>query len=200
MKFIARTIFNVILLGIVSGCVSMQQMQNGMDEIDLFWGEVNQKIISSKGSKVYSKEVSKCLDAAKKTALQLGFSITEESNNSLILRALTPAPFTKDEYRDIKDIEEPMMQAMVANHVGKFYSKLFTIDDKGLFYIIVKINISQNSAYDGSLVQITFQLYPKNDDDMKGFVYGLNPPPEAVRKGLDKWWNAFESNLETTQR
>ena len=64
MKILAGIIFTVILLGIVSGCVSMQQMQNGMNEIDTFWGEANQKIISSKGTRIYPNKVIDCWNAA----------------------------------------------------------------------------------------------------------------------------------------
>ena len=48
-------------------------------------------------------------------------------------------------------------------------------------------------AEDKSLVRVSFRIDPK--EDIKGFLYGHNPPPESVRKGLEKWWKAFESNL-----
>ncbi|MCP5273858.1 MAG: hypothetical protein H6936_03185 [Burkholderiales bacterium] len=164
-----------------------------MDEIDSFWGEVNQKIISSNGSRVYFKELNQCLDAAKKTAIQLGFTIKEENNTSIIVIALTPAPFSKDEYKAIKAIEEPMMQAIAANHVGKFYSNFYTLDESGKFYVTGKVNITSEKVKNKTLVQISFRVDPR--DKIKGFVYGHNPPPESVRKGLEKWWDAFESNL-----
>lgn len=44
-----------------------------------------------------------------------------------------------------------------------------------------------------TLVQISFRIDPK--EELKGFIYGHNPPPESVRKRLDKWWYVFESNL-----
>jgi len=193
MKFIARIIFNVILLGIVSGCVSMQQMQNGMNEIDAFWGEANQKIISSKGTRIYPNKAIDCWNAAKESAIQLGFTITEESNNSILTaQALTPTPFTVDEYKSIKTIEEPMMQAIAANHVGKFYSNFYYLDEGGEFYVTVKVQISPE-ADDKSSVRVAFRIDPK--EDIKGFIYGHNPPPESVRKGLEKWWYVFENNL-----
>jgi len=193
MKSVARIVANIGLLLLIAGCVSMQQMQNGMDEIDSFWGEVNQGIISSGGSRLYSVEVTECWNAAKKTATQLGFTLTEESINSILTaRALTPTPFTADEYKAIREIEEPMMQAIAANHVGKFYSSFYTLDDGGKFYVTINIQITPE-AEDKSLVRVSFRIDPK--EDIKGFLYGHNPPPESVRKGLEKWWKAFESNL-----
>lgn len=193
MKILAGIIVNVILLGIISGCVSMQQMQNGMNEIDAFWGEANQKIISSKGTRIYPNKVIDCWNAAKESAVQLGFTITEESNNSvLIAQALTPSPFTVDEYKAIKAIEEPMMQAIAANHVGKFYSNFYYLDEGGKFYVTIKVQITPE-ADDKSLVRVTFRIDPK--EDMKGLIVGHNPPPESVRKGLEKWWHTFENNL-----
>ena len=193
MKFIARMVFNVILLVLISGCISMQQMQNGMDEIDLFWGEANQKIISSKGARTYPNKTLDCWYAAKESAIQLGFTITEESNNSIFTaQALTPTPFTVDEYKTIKAIEEPMMQAIAANHVGKFYSNFYYLDEGGKFYVTIKVHITPEIE-DKSSVRVSFRIDPK--EDIKGFVYGHNPPPEAIRKGFEKWWYAFESNL-----
>lgn len=168
-------------------------MQSGMDEIDSFWGEANQKILSSKGSRIYSIDQANCWDAAKKAINQLGFTITEEDiYSTLIARSPTPAPFTVDEYKAIKVIEEPMMQAIAANHVGKFYSNLYTLDSGGNFYVTATVKITPNEL-DKTLVQLAFRIDPKKE--IKGFIYGHNPPPESVRKGLDKWWGAFESHL-----
>ena len=193
MKYISILTFNVILLVLISGCISMQQMQNGMNEIDAFWGEANQKIISSKGTRSYPNRTIDCWNAAKESAIQLGFTITEESKNSLLTaQALTPTPFTVDEYKAIKTIEEPMMQAIAANHVGKFYSNFYYLDEGGEFYVTVKVQISPE-ADDKSSVRVAFRIDPK--EDIKGFIYGHNPPPESVRKGLEKWWYVFENNL-----
>lgn len=193
MNSVARIVANIGLLLLITGCVSMQQMQNGMNEIDSFWGEVNQGIISSGGFRLYSVEVTECWNAAKKTATQLGFTLTEESINSILTaRALTPTPFTVDEYKAIREIEEPMMQAIAANHVGKFYSNFFYLDDGGKFYVTAKVYIAPETNNKSS-VRVSFRIDPK--EDIKGFVYGHNPPPESVRKGLEKWWKAFESNL-----
>lgn len=175
----------------------MEQMQNGMDEIDSFWGEVNQKIITSNGSRVYPQKMEQCLDAARKTAMQLGFTIKEESDTSITISALTPVPFTNDEYKAIKAIEEPMMQAIAANHVGKFYSNFYTLDKGGKFYVTGKVNFISKKINNKTLVQISFRIDPK--DEIKGFIYGHNPPPESVRKGVNKWWHAFENNLNVSE-
>ncbi|AKH38457.1 MULTISPECIES: hypothetical protein [Nitrosomonas] len=193
MEFFGRQILIVTLFILVAGCVSMQQMQSGMDEIDSFWGEVNKNILSSKGSRIYSADKPKCWDAAKKAITQLGFTVTEEDIYSkLIAKAPTPLPFTMDEYKNIRVIEEPMMQAIAANHVGKFYSNFYSLDSEGNFYITAIVSITSKEL-DKTLVQLTFHIEPKKE--VKGFVYGHNPPPESVKKGLDKWWNAFESHL-----
>ena len=85
------------------------------------------------------------------------------------------------------------MQAIAANHVGKFYSNFYTLDESGKFYVTGKVNITSEKVKNKTLVQISFRVDPR--DKIKGFVYGHNPPPESVRKGLEKWWDAFESNL-----
>ena len=197
MKFNIKIISNVILLGLVSGCVSMQQLQSGMDEIDSFWGVTNQKIFSSQGTRNYPNKVIDCWDAANKSAIQLGFTILEKNDNTtLTARALTPAPFTVDEYKAIRVIEEPMMQAIAANHVGKFYSNFYYLDEGGKFYVTVKVHIIPEIG-DKSSVQVSFRIDPK--EDIKGFVYGHNAPPESMRKGLEKWWYAFENNLSSSK-
>lgn len=191
--FAAKIFTNAILLALIFGCVNMQQMQNGMNEIDSFWGEVNHKILSSKGTRVFSCKTINCWNAAKDSAIQLGFKVIEESNNSIFTAlALTPTPFTVDEYKAIRVIEEPMMQAIAANHVGKFYSNFYQLDNGGNFYIVARVQITP-MVNDKSSVQISFRIDPKEKSE--GFIYGHNPPPESVRMGLEKWWNAFEKNL-----
>lgn len=190
-----KKLLHCLLMILLSGCVSMEEFQNGMNEIDSSWGGINARILAAHGRKTYSTSISECIEAARNTATQLGFSIIKEDSHSVIAQALTPAPFTKDEYKAIKNIEEPIMQAMAAHHVGKFYSRIFYLDEKGFFYITATINVT-NTEKDGySLVQIDFSIEPKKEQ--KYFIYGKNPPPEAVRKGLEKWWITFDNNLQT---
>ncbi|SEN73148.1 hypothetical protein [Nitrosomonas marina] len=192
-KLALKLIIIYFIVTFTTGCVSTQELQHSMDAIDSFWGGINSKTLASQGSRTYSNNVDKCMKAAKNAAGQLGFTIIEESSNSLIVQSLTPNPFTKEEYQAIKEIEEPIMQAMASNYVGKFYSTIFVLDDSGNFYITARIEILSIRSQEESSVKIAFKLHPKNKS--KWIIYGTNPPPEAVKKGLEKWWNAFEENL-----
>ncbi len=193
MKSYVRAVVAATLLVLSAGCASMQQLQSGMDEIDSFWGETNAKILAERGMRVYSAEQTRCWDAAKKTANQMGFTITEEIANSGLLtaKASAPLPFTDAEFKDIKKIEEPMMQAVAANHVGGFTSSFFILEPKHND-VIVKVHVTPEGS-NSTRVQLTFQLDYKGPNI--GVIVGHNPPPEAVRKGLDKWWSAYEKNL-----
>jgi len=195
MEIHEKLLLRLIPIVFFSGCVTMSQMQNGVNEVDMLWGKINEKILISKGSRSYSISNTKSWKIATQTIKQLGFTVTEEHPYSeIIAKASTPTPFTVDEYNDIRKIEEPMMQSMAANHVGKFYSNFFRLDSEGNFYAIVSIKVLSKD-HETSRIQLTFKIEPKEEIKPKDFVYGQNPPPEALKKALDKWWIAFENNL-----
>lgn len=195
MIFFIKATLAAIFLVLISGCASVQQMQSGMNEVDSFWGEANAKILSERGARVYSANQTQCWDAAKNTATQLGFVITEQVAVAGVLtaKASAPLPFTDAEFQDIKKIEEPMLQAVVANHVGGFTSNFFILEPKHND-VVVQVHITPEGS-NSTRVQLTFKLDYKGPKI--GVVVGHNPPPEALKKGLEKWWSAYEKNLRT---
>lgn len=183
----------------LTGCTSMAQMQSAMNEIDYFWGDANQKILNTDGARIYSATKSEVLKAANAAAVKLGFK-TSYYTDRINMVAQIPTPFTKEEYASIKKVEETMMQAIAAKHVGKFTSNFFTLSDKD-FNIIADFLVSDHTAnqivIEGkSLVAISFSL--EFTGNAYGMIYGHNPPPEALRKGLKKYWDTFENELGKT--
>jgi len=198
MKHLVISAKKMIILAAVflTGCASMPQMQSAMNEIDYFWGNTNQKVLNTDGVRMYSATKNEVLEAANAAAAKLGFK-TSYYTDRINMVAQIPTPFTKEEYASIKKLEEPMMQAIAAKHVGKFTSNFFILSDKD-FDIIADFSVSDHTTnptvIEGkSLVAISFSL--KFTGNAYGMIYGHNPPPEALRKGLKKYWDTFENEL-----
>lgn len=191
LKLITKVIQAIFLCSFLSSCVNLQQIQAGMDEVDSYWGVINKKTLVNDGVREYEIKTTVANDVAIKSAKDLGFTIVESSQSFLSFKAKTPTPFTDAEYKKIKEIEEPMMQAAAATKVGTVTSKLFYLETgKNYVNAYVRFEALGDSK---TKISVDFTLEPIGDT--YGLVYGKNPPPEAVKKGLEKWWQAFEANL-----
>ncbi len=85
------------------------------------------------------------------------------------------------------------MQAMAANHVGQFTSGFFYLNS-GQNEVLVDVTLNSQTQ-DATNVKVDFRLRYIGKASL---IYGDNPPPEAVRLGLKKWWGAFDSALAKT--
>lgn len=190
---ILRALLLVSVSVLVTGCASQQQMQSAMNEIDAFWGEANQRIFLQQGIRTCPHPPAQCLRVAKYTASSLGFTVQQESTSyqQFTAAARTPKPFTDSEFQAIKKIEEPMMQAIAATHVGSFTSGFFYLES-GSNDVILDARSFFNPTTGQPMIQVEFRL--KYRGPTTGIIYGKNPPPEAVRLGLKKWWLAFDKN------
>lgn len=182
---------SITLLTLLSGCATKEQFQAGLNDIDAHWGKTNAKILAEKGIRTFPACQQKCLLAAKNATMELGFSIEKESSNSLTGKASGPTPFTEDEYKEIRAVEEPMMQAAAADHVGGFWSSFFKLQS-GKSWVIIDVYVSPNGTSKTD-VRVSFRIQQKEVNP--NIIVGNNAPSEAVRKGLDKWWSAFDKNM-----
>lgn len=196
LKNLAK-IFPFLIAIFLTGCASMAQMQSAMNEIDYFWGNTNKKILKIDGVRLYSASQNEVIKVASATGTMLGFE-TYEFKDRVRMVAEIPTPFTMDEYESIKKVEEPMMQAIAAKHVGKFSSNFFILSDKD-FDILVDLYVTDKTTYpivpDGKVL-VSVSLSLRYTGNPSGMIYGHNPPPEALKKWLKKYWDAFEKELE----
>lgn len=201
MRSITISIRLVLMLIILflGGCASMEQMQRGINEIDRFWGESNKKIINAYGARLYAANKQDILRSSCAAARNLGFNSTVYANEVKLV-AKIPSPFTADEYKKIKEVEEPMMQAIAAKEVGQFTSNFFYLSDKDFN---IHGTLQATDHYDNpnvaeGKVLVSINFYLQYIGSTYGIVFGHNPPPEAVRRGLAKYWAALDKELQVS--
>lgn len=177
----------------LSGCANLGQMQSALNDIDGFWGQSKRNILAEKGSKVLPVSISHAKRSVSEAARSMGFVLVRDSDSSLNFRARSPLPFTEDEYTKIRTVEEPIMQAMAANHVGGFTSSFFVLSS-GDTDVLVDVRLEPKSQ-DATLVKLDFTLQWVKGRQQSGLLLGEHPPPEALRRGLDKFWDAVQRSL-----
>ncbi len=194
MQSIYRFLASVALVAL-TGCASMEQMQAAMNEIDQSWGSINRKFIAENGSRHLPVSLEQAKHAVAAGITSLGFERTHETFTSRTFKAPSPAPLTEAEYEQIRIVEEPIMQAMASNHVGSFTSSFFVLSSNYKKMITV-FYVRFDSNYEfTTLVHLNFTLEWVGGPRQEGLLYGENPPPEAVRRGVDKVWNSILENL-----
>lgn len=187
-----RLFLIVLTVAALGGCASLEQFQSAMNDIDQFWGDVNRKTLRERGVATMQIPIDQAARIVDQASKELGYAKADEragAKRALIYFAKSPKPFSDDEFNEIRSVEEPMMQAMAAKHVGSFTSNFFYLSS-GEATIVTTIYLTQLDE-NSTQVNVDFRVeWPAYMKKNTGLLLGQNPPPEAVKRGLDKFWAA----------
>lgn len=191
--FFARLVVPVAaVLLLLSGCASLDQIQAAMSEVDQFWEKTNRETLARSGSKLVPAPVDRTAAAVRATATSLGFAeVPSAGPTNLKFKARSPAPFSEAEYKAIRVVEEPIMQAMAATHVGHA-SSFFVLSSSDTNTLL---DISLAPQGDSTRVAVDFELEWIKGRKQSGLLLGTQPPPEAVRRGLEKFWTSLDKTV-----
>lgn len=192
--FFLRSALLAIFVIFFTGCASLGQMQAAVTEIDDFWGQTNRKILAEKGSKILPVPVDRAVSAVRAAAASLGFT-EQPSNlvNVLRFKAKSPTPFSEEEYKKIRIVEEPIMQAMASTHVGSMTSSFFVLTSSDT-NTSLEVRLSPQGS-ENTLASLAFSLEWIKGNKQSGLLLGTQPPPEAVRRGIDKFWGSVSRSI-----
>lgn len=196
MKKILLLLF-ILLISNLFGCASKQELQRALNSIDSTWGSTNSIYFAQDGARKYTISMADSREILYKTMKELKLEYqTDRSNDatSFYFMATAPTPLTQDEYDEVREIEEPMMQAIAATDVGKFTSNLIVLSDGSDFDIIIHVVLQEGES--DTEVQLDLSMRYKKPNSF--IVYGTQPPPEAVRIGLKRFWHTFENHAKAT--
>ncbi len=208
MKKPCLLILMFIIASSLIGCASMDQLRRGLNAVDSFWGETNEKYLSKYGERTYSIDINTAVSAMHKAINDISdLSLDDEHRISktesyIIYKGIVSTILSKEEFKKLKKVEEPMMQAIAANEVGDFTSHFLVLTHGDNFNIIVKITFKEldtNFSISKNLrpnthIKFNFKMYPNKED--KHGLYGENPPPEGVKIALVKVWNSFDDQIK----
>ena len=107
-----------------------------MGAITSAWRNNNFKYLQKDGVRVYKMEIEAAKQSSFAAMKELGFQLqndtTDRSANVAYLdfKAIAPAPLSKEEYQKVKEVEEPMMQAIASTEVGDFTSSMYVLSSR----------------------------------------------------------------------
>jgi hypothetical protein len=197
-----QRIFLIVLLlsGFISGgCASKAEIQLGMDAINNTWRNTNFKYLQKYGVRVYKMDIQAAKQSSLAAMKDLGFQLNNDNTDQstkvayLGFKGIAPAPLSKEEFKKVKEVEEPMMQAIAATEVGSFTSNMFYLSNSKDFEIIVNIKMIENLPKTN--IYLDFNMYYRKPNPF--IMYGDQPPPEAVKMSIKKFWNAFDKNANS---
>ena len=187
--FVATILLVVFFL---PACLSLPKIQRGMDKLNDTWKKTNTDLLKTAGTREYKITKKVGLNAMVMAATELGFIVDqmEYETGFITAKAPIPTPLTKEEWANLKKIEEPAMKAIVTNEVGSWTANVFILRDEGFDVIL---NVHMLERRDDLQINLRFALdYTGPPRPIAG---GQQPPPESVRLALAKVWDAFERSL-----
>lgn len=178
----------LISMTFLSGCTSISDINAGFKRVDRAWQLEYQKTEDLYRYRVIDAPMVTTFDQVKKTFLDLGMPIQKSSlsDGYLIAENVAPNPLTKEEWLQVREIEQPRVK-----EIGGW---MFSLNEDPSGYIVV-VKASMTATKNKTLVLLDYKLRMPKYERM-GMTPSEHAPPLAVQLGSLKFWNALKINLK----
>ena len=176
-----------------AACVTDKQYNRAIFRVEAAWKEVNEQILETEGKRRFTATKQQCFLAGQMAASRLGMVVEQQSFDTgfLFVSGPAPTPLTMDEWALVQEAETENLRSLLVQDLG-VVSWLVTLDPSGKD-VLANIFISEQN--EGAEISIGLRL--RSTGDKAGKKKRLQPPPTAMRIGLNKFWAAFEAELAT---
>jgi hypothetical protein len=140
--------------------------------VDIQWKEVNDKTFEERGRRTIQASKREAFLAARSAAIRM---------NMVVL--------TNDEWAEVEKRDTPKMQKIVQPELGML-SELATLDPSGK-EVLANVLVTERDNGIEVAVQMRLRVVNVKTDRVRR----MQPPPTALRIGLDKFWGFFEEEL-----
>jgi len=189
---ISKLSFNVLVMLLISGCATIQDVNLARMHINNVWRSEDQKIKLDIGTKTFDASYDMTYEAVIRTLLKLGFLIEKQKTEAGVIYAIAqaPTPLSEAEWNEVKMVEEPKTKKMASQYLG--LSSIFA----GLHTDGVEVHVLSfiQPADKGTRVSFEYILL-----DHKAEAMGLNPktyaPPTAARIGTVKAFKELDQQM-----
>jgi hypothetical protein len=177
----------VSLLIVLSGCVSIGDVNQAIGRIDRVWQLEYQRTEDEFRYRVIEADYQTTYQGVKRTFLDLGMAIQSGNPDSglVVAEATAPTPLSREEWKEVARIENPR-----SKEIGGWFLELRG-DPKNY---IVTLGAGLKSVSGKTFVLLEYSL---DNPQMRGM--GIRPskyaPPLAVQLGCAKFWNRLTDNL-----
>lgn len=180
-------LFSLFLSVVLSGCVSIPEINAGFRRIDHAWQLEYQKTRDLFRYRVIDAPYRAVYTQVKKTFLDLSMPIQKAdiTKGVIIAENEAPTPLTNEEWKQVAKAENPRLK--------KLGGWMFSLGDDTKGYIVTVI-AGLHTIGSKTIVLLDYKL------DMPQYrQMGITPskfaPPLAVQLGSIKFWKQLESNL-----
>ena len=191
MRYTLRMVGIVSLALLAAACVTKTQYNKAILKVESAWKEINDQTLASEGRRVFNATKQQGFMAAQLTASRLGMVVEKQTYETgfLFVTASAPVPLTMEEWAMVQKADTPDLRDVIAEELG-LLRWWVTLDPSSKD---VLANIFVNEKEEG--IEVTLGLRLRNKGAESARKRRLQPPPTAVRMGLNKFWTTYEQEL-----
>ena len=178
----------------ISGCVSNQSYRDAITRVEAEWKVINDQTLKEDGQRHYRATKEQGFTAAQASASELGMVVEEQSYETgfLFVTAPAPTPLTMSDWEKVQKEDTEELRSLISEEFGLL--KNWVELDPSSKEVLANIFVTESDS--GINVSIALRL--RKTDTESGRKRRLQPPPTAVRLGLNKFWTVFEKELDAT--
>jgi hypothetical protein len=161
-----------------------------LTELNTAWREGYREMLNDIGTRRFNVKRPDAFNGMKKTLEELGFKeVLSEGDYYLNVTIPAANMFTEQEWRRVRQSDEPGARRIVAKHLG-LKGNFFSLEPEGL---LIEGKITLLEAGNGTDITITFRLREISPMPPESVLPRRDyPPPYSARVGFEKIWNHFE--------
>ena len=175
---------------LLAGCVTDSQYNKAIADIDAFWKVKNDKLVATEGRRIVQATPREAFVAVQRSAVRLGMIVENQDRATgfLLASSAAPTPLTPDEWKIVQDNDTSEMRKVIGKTIGvlSWFKDLDPTGKEVLANVLVK------ETGEGTEVSISLRL---RSTRAAARDRRLQPPPTAMRIGLEKFWRIFEEEI-----
>jgi hypothetical protein len=181
----------VCLALIVAACIPQARLNKAVLKLESEWKTQNDQYLQSDGRRFYTVTKEQGFAAAQLAASRVGMVVEKQDYNTgfLLVSSPAPVPLTMQEWSVVQETDTKQMRSIVGEEVGVF-SWWVTLDPSGKD---VLANVFVKEVKGGVDVSVGLRLRFRSATTDK--LRRMQPPPSAVRIGVNKFWTAIDGEL-----
>ncbi|AUN94638.1 hypothetical protein [Pseudazoarcus pumilus] len=178
-----------IFAALLSGCVSLADINAGFQRIDRQWQLEYQKTEDAYRYRVVEAPYSVVFEQVKKSFLDLSMptQLDNISKGVIVAENAAPHPLTKDEWKAVVKEENPRIKEL-----GGW---MFRMEDDAKDYIVT-VAATLVPVGETTVIRLDYKLDNPKYRSM-GIIPSEHAPPLAVQLGSAKFWAALQHRLNS---
>ncbi len=183
----------VLLLLLVSGCVTTQEKKRAVGSVDLYWQSANDSFMAEHGQRHYPVSRTQAYAAILTTFARMNLIVVNQDPSAGLVLGSAPAPLplSATEWQQVVTAETPDLRRIVAGEVG-YLERHYQLDPVGKDTLV---NVFVADMGEGVDVSISFRLQTQQQN---GEPVRTQAPPTAVVLGISKFWRYLDESLRHT--